>query len=249
MSVVCTSIGISAMIQPCVTMWILSYDWSFELYEGFLFRPWRLLLFTFTSTGILSFLMLLRFPESPRFYMAIGENRKAFEVLQWIERKNKSKSVDKIEFDDIEFHTEKLNNGPCDDWKTVLRDMKNQIVPLLKPPHVVPFLACCIMLFGIFANVGGLALFLPDTLNQLKKSNKTDALLCEILESRSASNQANSSSTENAECDDTVDISSLVDYIYLGFAYFCGFVLLSFVTKRLGRRNISSELNNAIVIF
>lgn len=233
MSVICISIGVSGILQPFVAMWILSYDWSIELYEGFAFRPWRLLLFIFTSTGVVGFIMLLMFPESPKFYMSIGQNEKTFEVLQWMQRTNKAKPLN---FNQIAFHTER-NNDICDDWRSVMKSMYSQIVPLMKPPFLFPFLACCTMMFGVFANVGGLALFLPDTLNQLRKSNITNALLCEILQNRARNQQV----IEDGTCDDSVDVTSLTDYVYLGIAYVFGFVVLSFVTKRLGRQKISSE--------
>lgn len=95
------------------------------------------------------------------------------------------------------------------------------------------------MLFGIFANVGGLALFLPETLNQLSKSNKSNQLLCDVLLSRNTQ-QLNESHIE-MPCDDTVDTSSLIDLSYIGFAYFTGFAVLSSLMKKVGRQKISSE--------
>jgi len=52
---------------------------------------------------------------------------------------------------------------------SILTSLKNQTVPLLKPPYLVYFVACCFIQFGCFCVCGGLALFLPDILNKLKR--------------------------------------------------------------------------------
>lgn len=221
-------------------MWIYSYDWSFEIYEGFLFRPWRLLLFLYTSSGIIAGFWLLKFPESPKFFMAIGEDKKALEVLKWMHQVNKGKG-EPFNITEIESQKEKSDANDEDTWKEKLSEISNQVVPLLKPPYVVPFVACCVMLFGVFANVGGLALFFPDTLNQLSKSNDSNLLLCDVIQ-RHAIETGNEN---NGECDDSVDTSSLIDSSYLGFAYLIGYIILTFIVRKIGRLKISSKLKYA----
>jgi len=61
------SVGAATIILPATAMWILSYDWSFEVYDGYFFRPWRLLLLLYTLPGFLGGLWLLTLPESPKY--------------------------------------------------------------------------------------------------------------------------------------------------------------------------------------
>lgn len=82
------------MIFPVTAMWILSYDWSFELYTGYSFRPWRLLMFVYTSPGILAALWLLTFKESPKFLLMREKHDEAVEVLKWISQSNKGKGLE-----------------------------------------------------------------------------------------------------------------------------------------------------------
>lgn len=217
-------------------MWILSYDWKIEIYEGFLFRPWRLLLFVYALPGIISGIwLLIRLPESPKFYLAINENEKSLEVLRWMFKVNKGNdktlNVTAIDNQDGMIITQPVG------LKATLKSICDQIFPLLKPPHFKYFFACCFMLFGIFVNIGGVALFLPDTLNQLSKSNRNSTTLCEVL----------SRNTEievigiDEICDDSVDPSTYIDSSYLGLAFFIGYLIVSFVNKKLGRRKISGE--------
>lgn len=73
-------------------MWILSYDFRFELYNGYLFRPWRLLCIIYAIPGIAGGLWLVKFPESPKFLLAANRDEEALEIVCWIYRTNKGKS-------------------------------------------------------------------------------------------------------------------------------------------------------------
>lgn len=70
-------------------LWILSYDWRYELYEGYEFRPWRLLLLIYAAPGVLGGLWLYKFPESPKFLLSQSRNDEALEVVRWMYRRNK----------------------------------------------------------------------------------------------------------------------------------------------------------------
>lgn len=94
------AIGVAAVIQPMQTWWILSYDFSFELYEGYYFRPWRLLILTFIVPGIIAFFWMLRLKESPKYLLAQKEQEKALKVMQWMHRVNNG-SKSELEVDEI----------------------------------------------------------------------------------------------------------------------------------------------------
>lgn len=72
--------------------WILSYHWHFELYDGFQFKPWRLLLLIYTFSGVIGGLCLLTFPESPKFLLTQNQHDEALDIIRWMYRKNKGKS-------------------------------------------------------------------------------------------------------------------------------------------------------------
>lgn len=106
---VTTSVGIATIIMPCkwshifgnhisplfiqivLAFWILSYDWSFELYSGFSFKPWRLLLLTYTIPGIIGALILLSLRPSPKFLLSIKREKEALAVVKWMYQENKGK--------------------------------------------------------------------------------------------------------------------------------------------------------------
>lgn len=95
---------------------VLQYKWQFELYQGYLFRPWRLLMLIYTLPGIVAGLLLrtqffffqvqliilfsfkglwlIYLPESPKFLLTVRKEDEALEVVKWIYRTNKGKSND-----------------------------------------------------------------------------------------------------------------------------------------------------------
>jgi hypothetical protein len=65
----------------------------------------------------------------------------------------------------------------------------DQTLPLFKPPHVVYFVTCCCIHFGIFCVAGGVALLMPDILNTLDNErimNGRDLKICEIYDKGNA---------------------------------------------------------------
>lgn len=71
--------------------WLLSYEWRYELYSGYEFRPWRLLLILFAIPGLVSAIWLFFLPESPKFLLTQDRNEEALEIVRWMYRKNKNK--------------------------------------------------------------------------------------------------------------------------------------------------------------
>jgi MFS family permease len=85
-------VGLAAIIQPLLAWWILSYEWSFELYDGYSFRPWRLLMLVYVSPGVMSiFWLKFRLPESPKYFLAHNQKEEALEVMKWMYCVNKGK--------------------------------------------------------------------------------------------------------------------------------------------------------------
>lgn len=72
--------------------------------------------------------------------------------------------------------------------------MANQILPLCKPPFARYFFACCFLHFGTFSVAGGMALFLPETLNRLsiaKAEQSGDLQICDVFPMYYGANDTN----------------------------------------------------------
>ena len=65
------------------------YDWRFELYSGYEFRPWRLGLIIYSIPGVIGGLLCIRLPESPKYLLSIKKDNEAYEAVEWIHKVNK----------------------------------------------------------------------------------------------------------------------------------------------------------------
>ena len=154
--------------------WIMSYEWRIELYEGYQFRPWRLLILLYSIFGIAGAILLLFLKESPKYLLSVRRDEEALEVIKWIYRTNTGKS------DDNDFNVHKLESEASEialrnesGLKAFLMSVYDQTWTLFKPPNAKYFLTCCCLHMGIFAVSGGIALFMPDMLNKLAIARKT----------------------------------------------------------------------------
>lgn len=152
----------------------MSYEWRFELYEGYQFRPWRLLILLYSIFGIAGGILLLFLKESPKYLLSVRKDEEALEVIKWIYRTNKGKS------DDSDFDVYKLESEASEivlrnetGLKAFLLSVYDQTWTLFKAPHVKYFVTCCCLHMGIFAVSGGIALFMPDILNKLAIARNT----------------------------------------------------------------------------
>lgn len=72
--------------------------------------------------------------------------------------------------------------------KNMIISIRDQTLPLLKPPQITNFLTCCFLQFGIFTIAGGLALFMPDILNKLANAQNEDysksLKVCDVISTK-----------------------------------------------------------------
>lgn len=73
---------------------ILPGTWSFNLYEGTAFGPWRLLIIMYTIPGIISLLLLTFLKESPKFFLCQGREEEAMDVINWVYTTNTGKPIE-----------------------------------------------------------------------------------------------------------------------------------------------------------
>jgi len=74
-----------------------------------------------------------------------------------------------------------------------MNSLKQQTLPLLRPPHVIYFAACCFMHFGTFCIAGGMGLFMPQVLNQVSNArlhDSGDLRICQAIQFNLSSNSS-----------------------------------------------------------
>lgn len=77
------------MILPMIAFLVINQDWVLHLtFIGIDYKPWRLFVIVCGIPGFLCGLSLFILPESPKFLLAVGDEKKAIEVLKKMHRWN-----------------------------------------------------------------------------------------------------------------------------------------------------------------
>ena len=58
------------LIIKATAWYILPQTWSLPIYEGLIFRPWRLLFLIYAIPGLIGVICLCFLPESPKFLLS-----------------------------------------------------------------------------------------------------------------------------------------------------------------------------------
>lgn len=180
--------------MPGLAYIVINQGWQLPIpLLGIIYRPWRLYFIVCSLPGLISAMILLRFPESPKFTFSQGNTRQAIEAIQWVHRFNaccRSKTplhIESIE-EDEEDRLEREKRAVLRNTKGCLALMKlvwNQTAPLFMSPHLRKTAIVCILQFGTYLAAHGMFMFFPEIVNQLVLVRETGvgaATMCQILE-------------------------------------------------------------------
>ncbi|GBP18403.1 Synaptic vesicle glycoprotein 2A [Eumeta japonica] len=155
---------------------------DFGIYE---FRSWRLLVLAYSSIFVICGILLCFAPESPKYLVSKGKNEEALKILRMMYAKNKNKTLD--EYPVLKLKSEEENGD--DKLKTpkasFVSSLRDQTLPILKPPYVKWLALNGFLLFGVFATLNGLFMWVPDVLNRvLSESTGSDTTACQVIRAR-----------------------------------------------------------------
>ncbi|XP_020814631.1 synaptic vesicle glycoprotein 2C-like [Drosophila serrata] len=230
-------VTVSAIIVPAAAWLILSYDWTIT-FGDFVFRPWRLMLLINLLPGLIGGLVLLYFPESPKFLLSQDRTQEAIEVVSWISKFNKGKPIQQVmDYEEFTLKSEDPEGERLlSDSQSggILTKIVRANMPLFHKPHNLNFILCNLAVFGLFFGSCGVQVWLPDIVNKLSGDGNNSSTVCEIL-------SVPVGAPQNVALEDcTVHISSktYVDNLIVGFAFLFGFSIQGFLLNPLGRKNV-----------
>ncbi|VVD03852.1 unnamed protein product [Leptidea sinapis] len=164
-----------AVLVPLLAWLVLSFDFRID-FGSYFFTPWRLLTIVNALPFIISSVLMSFGPESPKYLLSKGNHDESLQVLRTIYAANKGKSPD--------------------DFPSL---------PLLKPPYLKWMILNGILLFGVFATLNGLNVWVPDLLNRVFTSGYEGKTACAIISQRQ-----NEKVNEDTECDDSIGTLTFV---------------------------------------
>ncbi|XP_026759680.1 synaptic vesicle glycoprotein 2C-like [Galleria mellonella] len=127
---------------PLLAWAILTKDWHFYLFgTGFVIHAWNLFLLATALVPLITGLVFLCMPESPKFLMSRGRNEEAMQIFRKIYAMNTGKPMDDYPIKIlVEEKSEQQAQGLA-----ALRGGWSQLAPLFRPPHLKWLLLVCII--------------------------------------------------------------------------------------------------------
>lgn len=133
--------GIICVVLPLVALYVINQEWQFEIpFLNVVYKPWRLFLIVCSLPGIIAWLCLFYVPESPKFVLGQGDQKRAIEIVTEIHRKNNGKNAI-LGIAEIREEIESIENrrriADCKKSRfPFLTSIWIQTVPLFKPPYL-----------------------------------------------------------------------------------------------------------------
>uniref|UniRef100_A0A1A9VEL8 Major facilitator superfamily (MFS) profile domain-containing protein n=1 Tax=Glossina austeni TaxID=7395 RepID=A0A1A9VEL8_GLOAU len=195
------------LILPMLAWLILPQDWDFIIRGSFKVHSWQIFLFICGLPSLLSGVIFIVLPESPKFLMSQGRNTEALHVFQQIYAVNRRQSrdsypirqlIEEVPSRDstipsaiftVEGKSSKLNRSQkATSFKQSLHDGWVQMRPMFHKPLLSRSLHVYLMLFALLLGLNSIRLWLPQLFASISKyealhtdpSDSTD--MCTILE-------------------------------------------------------------------
>ncbi|XP_075224131.1 synaptic vesicle glycoprotein 2C-like isoform X2 [Lycorma delicatula] len=251
---------------PCLAWLIYPLKINIPIFPGLIFRSWRLFYTICGIPSLLTSLLMMSLPESPKFLLAVEKREKAIQVLQYIYSENTGKPADNLEVNHVVIdEREKVTKTNRDLMKITafLLQMWHQTVPLFKKPLNFNFALICTMQFILYFCNNGMFLWVPETFNriaQYKENNPNQpGTFCKAVENfRSMKNSSESTTDPNqyynfsekinyddefkiqnsyfASCNDMIDFSVYINSAIIGLLTGVGLICIILLMKIFSRK-------------
>lgn len=182
--------GISCIVMPLMAWSVINQNWQFDIpLIGLTYKPWRLYMVVCSLPAILSFIILIFLPESPKFVLGQGRQAEAYQILQRMNRVNNGKNATLERFTIFEEPESIENRQRILNTKTsrfpLLSSVWIQTAPLFKPPYLISTFLICFIQFCIFATINGFFMFFAGILNKLATTlddfTNQRAMICDVI--------------------------------------------------------------------
>ncbi|XP_026759665.2 synaptic vesicle glycoprotein 2C-like [Galleria mellonella] len=229
-------VGIGTVVLPAICWLILPLEFSFYIpFLDIFYRPWRLLVVACAVPYMISSVLLLFTPESPKFLSATGQKDKVLNVVKNIYSVNRRQHKKSFPVESIIVETQTEKDPKNKGIKAIFSSMREQTVPLFKPPLLPWTCLTCFVQFGIFATTNGFYVWFPTILNAVVNHDGGPMRICDIL---SSSSDVNSNNSTDIECNDTMNTATFQNSIYIGLVFSSMYLIVGFLVDFVGKKLI-----------
>lgn len=206
----------------------LEFRIDFGLYY---FRPWRLLTIVYSSVFFICGLLMLVGPESPKYLVAQGRPDEALKVLEDMYNGNHRHNYGKFPVASLRVNPKMEAETKERESKSIIESIVSQSLPLLKPPYLKWMALNSILLFGIFATLNGLFMWVPDVLNKVLSGSVERMTACEVI-----TQSFNKTGPEILACNDSIEPTTFMINSIANFGSCIVTLLASGLLKIAGKK-------------
>ncbi|CAB3245204.1 unnamed protein product [Arctia plantaginis] len=139
---------------------ILPQEFAID-FGAYIFRPWRLLTIACSIPLLISSILLIFNPESPKYLITQDKHEEALQVLRNMYAVNKRRSPE-------DYPISRLTNISLPNEKeSLFTSIKSHTLPLLKWTYSKWMLLNAFLLFGTFNVLNGLYIWVPEVVNRV----------------------------------------------------------------------------------
>ncbi|CAH1105289.1 unnamed protein product [Psylliodes chrysocephalus] len=235
-----TMTNIAQILLPLLAWGIMPLQIEWSLFGGYLkIHSWNIFLLITSLGPIMSGIMFIFLPESPKFLMAIGENEKAMMVLKKVYKYNTGDSSDMYPVLQLIQEIQENNNDKVESKPNPMTAFKNginKLRPLFKSPFLLKFILLTTIEITCMSSLNMLRLWMPQLFQAMEdykiNHNGSTANLCTMLEVLKPVSSETSCTTNVAE--PGVYINSIIVAAF-GIALY---VLTGTIINFLGKKKV-----------
>ncbi|XP_062564060.1 synaptic vesicle glycoprotein 2B-like [Armigeres subalbatus] len=239
--------GLGCILLPGIAFAVINQTWELPIsFLGVVYRPWRLFLVVCSVPGLICAIILLWFPESPKFVLMQGDVNKAIGTIQWIHRFNCWRKVEPLpiesihgEKDDEQFKARRVELHSSKGIAGLVQLVWKQTAPLFMGSFLKKTAIVCFLQFGTYLTSHGTYMFFPSILNQVFKVQEAGAdrfSICEVVYARG--NATDTDTTADGECQQILDVVTYEMSFILEVIYALGFAVIGVIITVVGRLSI-----------
>lgn len=234
--------SIFCLVAPILAWAILNRDWSIEIsWFSMKYTPWRLFMVICATPGLISGILILFFPESPKYLLAKSQEEECLNILKKIFKcnTNKDKSLYSVSCLKRDLDTSDLDSFGFKS-RNAIEVLWNRTKPLFSKEFLKDTTIYCLLQFILHSSNFGMFIFFPDIVNSVEghsNENSTSKTMCEIYEQKLQGVYGKSE-----ECVPKLELSTYTYYFICETAYFFGYIFLICIIKRVPKNYILGKL-------
>ncbi|XP_026480187.1 synaptic vesicle glycoprotein 2A-like [Ctenocephalides felis] len=230
-------ISMGSVILPAIAWGIIPLNFSYHIpFLGINWTAWRLYIVICSFPNLLALIMILRFPEAPKFLYSTGRAKESLKVLANMYASNKGCSPSDFPVKSLDESNIPENSAKSGGIRAIGSLILKQTVPLFKKPLLKYTLMICLAQFGMLAASSGVFMWFPVIANYLMsyydKFGHYDSV-CAVFEARTTFLD-----TTGDKCDVSVNPQVFVLTLILGICFSIMYVAAGTVINILGNKNI-----------